>query len=411
MLSAPLRADLSATIVPAADHRRPGPGPPRFSLLTPVHDPNPVFLDRAIASVLRQSDGDWELCLFDDASTDPMVTELLEAHAAADPRIRLGRSDEGLGISGATNAALAMASGEFVLLLDHDDELTDDAVAAIATALDQYPEADAVYTDEATIDESNRWLGNFLKPAWSPEFFEANMYSCHLGAYRRALVEELGGLRSECDGSQDYDLLLRLGERTDRIIHVPGVRYFWRIHERSAAAGAKPYAYRAAEQALAAHFDRVNRPGEVTGMRLPGTYRRTPGVAEGVAVALAVGSGDTREAVMACLEGLPAGVTIACAAAGAQAAGRCRDAGVEPLELPAETKRAHLLELAARTTAAERVLLLPEPLAPCVRRVAGGALHGRRHPRRRRRGRPRALRRRPGRGGGDRARQRPAADL
>ncbi len=347
---------------------------PRLSFLTPVHDPNPVFLDRAITSVQRQTVADWELCLFDDASTDDEVRELLAAHAEADPRISLLRSETGLGIAGATNAALEMANGEFVLLLDHDDELDPDAVAAIQAALAEYPSADATYTDEATIDRSNRWLGNFLKPAWSPEFFESNMYSCHLGAYRRSLVEELGGLRSECDGSQDYDLLLRISERSDRIVHTPGVRYFWRFHERSASAGAKPYAYRAAERALTEHLERVGRPGKVEAMALPGAYHREPlERTASITAVVAVQVGDDAEALAGCLAELDrvgdAQLEIVCAASGPESGRLARDAGAalacafEVRQGPGDATRAELLDLAAAATRSELVLFVRGPFS------------------------------------------------
>jgi GT2 family glycosyltransferase/SAM-dependent methyltransferase len=345
-----------------------GAGPrTRFSFLVPVHDPKPVFLDRALRSVIRQTDPDWELCVVDDASADPRVLELLAAHAEADPRIRVERSDEPLGISGATNRALGMAGGEFVLPLDHDDEITSDALAVLAGALEQFPDADLLYTDEATIDEANRWQGNFLKPAWSPAFFESNMYSCHLAAIRRELVERLGGMRSEFDGSQDYDLILRLSEATDRIVHVPGVRYFWRYHPKSASAGAKPYAYEAAKRALEDHYERVGRPGAVTPMRVPGCYRREPAPAPGsVAALLAVHADLDSEAVAACVaEARRAGadeVVLACA--GPEVTLSCAEIGPEAraVEGPAGAPRSALLDLAARSSEADWLLLLAGPV-------------------------------------------------
>ncbi|MQA76392.1 MAG: glycosyltransferase, partial [Solirubrobacterales bacterium] len=349
----------------------------RFSILTPVHDPSPLYLDRAIASVLRQTAGDWELCLYDDASTDADVREVLAAHVEADPRVRLERGERSLNISGATNAALAMARGEFVCLLDHDDEIEPDAIATIASALDQHPEADMVYTDEATIDGDNSWRSNFLKPAWSPEFFESNMYTCHFGAYRREMVERLGGFRGQCDGSQDYDLVLRLGERSDRIVHAPGVKYYWRFHARSASAGAKPYAFEAAERALGEHFERAGRPGEAESTRLPGAYRRTPVEStDRVAVVLAVpAERQEAEAIATCLRaiaGAPAGpgVELICAAAGSGAADLCRGIAAEQsiealvVEGPPAASRAELFDLAAGAAEVEAFVLLAEPVVP-----------------------------------------------
>jgi GT2 family glycosyltransferase/SAM-dependent methyltransferase len=353
-----------ATVAPRSE--RAGPRP-RFSFLVPVHDPRPVFLDRALRSVIRQTDPDWELCVVDDASTDRRVRELLVAHAEEDPRIRVERSDKPLGISAATNRALKLADGEFVLLLDHDDEITSDALAVIAAALELFPDADLLYTDEATIDEANRWQGNFLKPAWSPAFFESNMYSCHLAAIRRELVERVGAMRSEFDGSQDYDLILRVSEASDRIVHVPGVRYFWRYHPKSASAGAKPYAYEAAARALEQHYERVGRPGAVTPMKVPGIYRREPAPAPGsVAALLAVDADFDSDAVGACVaEAKRAGadqVVLACR--GPEAASACAELGAEAqvVEGPAGAPHPALLDLAARSSDADWLLLLAGPV-------------------------------------------------
>jgi GT2 family glycosyltransferase len=349
---------------------------PRFSILTPVHDPNPLFLDRAIASVLRQSVADWELCIYDDGSAEPEVHALLDEHAR-DPRVRIARGERATGIAQATNGALALASGEFVCLLDHDDEIEPDALAAIALALAEFPGADLIYTDEAIVDDGNRPLGTLLKPGWSPEFFESNMYSCHFGALRRTLVEEVGGFRSECDGSQDYDLMLRLGERGAMVVHTPGVRYYWRRHPESASAGAKPYAYAAAERALREHFERVGRPGAVESMRLLGSYRRSPIESEDrIAIVLAVPADrrepDAVEASVRALNGARegAGVELVVAAGGPAAAElRPRLAADETLETtlvegPAEATRAELLDLAASKTDAEALVLCAEPVEP-----------------------------------------------
>jgi GT2 family glycosyltransferase/SAM-dependent methyltransferase len=357
--SAPSRA------LPRRETRGPSP-PARFSFLVPVHDPKPVFLDRALRSVIRQSDPGWELCVVDDASADPQVRELLAAHAESDPRIRLERSEEPLGISGATNRALAMAGGEFVLLLDHDDEIAPDAIAVIAQALERFADADFVYTDEATVDEANRWRGNFLKPAWSPAFFESNMYSCHLAAVRRELVERVGGMRGEFDGSQDYDLILRIGELSDRIVHVPGVRYFWRHHAKSASAGAKPYAYDAAKRALEQHFERIGRPAEVTPMKLPGCYRRDPAPAPGrVAAVLAVTPELDAGSIATCVaEARAAGADeLIVAAAGPEALPLCAEVEATAVEGPSGASPAQLLDLGAQASDADWLLLLSEPVA------------------------------------------------
>lgn len=238
---------------------------PRFSILTPVYETPPAVLAKTLRSVRRQGFGDWELCLLDDASRDPRVGEVLAAAAAKDPRVRVERRAENGGIVAASNDALAMARGEFVALLDHDDELHPDALALAAAALDAAPEADYLYTDEDKIDLRGRHFAPFFKPDWSPERLRCQMYTCHLSVLRRSLVEEVGGFDERFQGAQDWDLVLRVTERARRVVHVPRVLYHWRVLETSAAsaAEAKPWAFEAGARAVQAHCERIGLPAEV----------------------------------------------------------------------------------------------------------------------------------------------------
>ncbi|HEX5610214.1 MAG TPA: glycosyltransferase [Solirubrobacterales bacterium] len=233
---------------------------PRFSVITPVYDtPADVFW-AMIGSVLAQTYGDWELCLVDDCSPSPHVAELLAQAEAADPRIRVARRAENGGIVAASNDALAMARGEFLAMLDHDDELHPDALAHVHEALVAEPEADYVYTDEDKIDRAGHHSGPFFKPDWSPERMRTQMYSCHLSVFRRSLVEEVGGFDAEFEGSQDWDMVLKVTERARAVVHVPRVLYHWRMLETSAAGGgeaAKPWAFEAGKRAIQAHCERT----------------------------------------------------------------------------------------------------------------------------------------------------------
>jgi GT2 family glycosyltransferase len=239
---------------------------PRFSIITPVYETPADVLRKMLLSVLGQSYGDWELCLADDASQDPQVREILDRAVARDPRIRVEHSERNEGIVGASNRALAMAQGEFVALLDHDDALHPDALAHVAEALDRNPEADYVYTDEDKVDRHGFHSGFFFKPDWSPERMRTQMYTCHFSVFRRSLVEEVGGFDPEFEGSQDWDLVLRVTERARAVVHVPRILYHWRTLETSAAGGgeaAKPYAFEAGKRAVQAHCDRIGLPAEV----------------------------------------------------------------------------------------------------------------------------------------------------
>lgn len=207
---------------------------PTFSVLMPVHDPELADFERAIGSVQSQLWPFVELCLVDDGSTRHEICVTLDG-LAKEPGVRFARHSRARGIAAATNAALALATGEFVIFLDHDDELTDDAISALAEALRREPSADFLYSDHDVIDEQGVRLQTAFKPDWSPELLLSYMYIGHVKVARRTLAEELGGFREGFPGAADYDFLLRLTERTERIVHVPRVLYHWRAAVRSMA--------------------------------------------------------------------------------------------------------------------------------------------------------------------------------
>ena len=186
---------------------------PRFSILTPVYETPPRVLRKMLRSVANQSYADWEHCLVDDGSAAPHVRQILDTAAAADPRFRVAYRGQNAGIVAASNDALAMAEGEFVVLLDHDDLLHPDALAEVAEAIDAAPDADYVYTDEDKVDERGFHSGPFFKPDWSPERMRTQMYTCHLSVLRRSLINEVGGFDARFEGSQDWDLVLKVTER------------------------------------------------------------------------------------------------------------------------------------------------------------------------------------------------------
>lgn len=268
---------VSPSPLPPGAPQPPIPSPsadgPLISVLTPVHDPPLQMLEEAIASVRIQTFTGWQLCLVDDGSTNPEVIEALQDHAASDSRIRLTRREQPGGISTATNAALEHASGRYIALLDHDDTLHPHALQHIVDQLSADPHLDMIYTDEAVVADGQR-VAAHLKPDWSPENICALMYTNHLGVYRRELAREIGGFRSDFDGCQDYDFVLRLTERTERIAHLPHVLYHWRAHPSSTAGGeAKPYAYLVQPRAIAAHLERTGIDAEVKFGAAPGLHR------------------------------------------------------------------------------------------------------------------------------------------
>jgi GT2 family glycosyltransferase len=250
------------------------PWQPLVSVVTPVFDTNRRWLRAAIESVRRQAYTRWELCLADDGSTAAGTLEELE-EAAADPRIRVIRQARNAGIAAATNAALEVASGEFVAFLDHDDELAPEALFEVVKHLNAHPETDLLYSDEDKLDEGGERCEPYFKPDWSPDQFLSFMYTCHLMVVRRSLVTEAGGLRSAFDGAQDYDLVLRLMRRTDRIRRVTGVLYHWRKTDVSTAqaGAAKPWAIDAGRRAIEAYLRDEPVGAEVVPLPHPGLFR------------------------------------------------------------------------------------------------------------------------------------------
>ncbi len=249
--------------------------PPLISILVPIYNSDPSVLGDTLQSVLDQVYPHWELCLADDCSPLASTREALQDWASRDDRIRVVLLEANQGISGATNAALALSTGEFVALLDHDDLLKPHALAEVALRLAAEPGLDLLYTDEDKMDELGNLVSPFFKPAWSPEHLTSRNYVTHLTVARRSLVASLGGLRSGFDGSQDHDLVLRLSELTDRVAHLPEPLYTWRLVPGSTAAvvDAKPYAFEASKKALAEALVRRGYTGTAVDGILPSTYR------------------------------------------------------------------------------------------------------------------------------------------
>jgi GT2 family glycosyltransferase len=231
---------------------------PPISIAVPVYKTPLALLARCIESVLDQTYPTWELCLADDGSHDAALAGLLQQYSKRDSRIRLIPLKQNLGISGATNAALTLCSGEYVAFLDHDDELAAFALSEVVQALNDHPDTELFYSDEDKIDEQGRRYDAFFKPDWSPDLFHSCNYICHFVVMKRSLVERLGGLDESYSGSQDYEYLLRASERTRKIRRIPKILYHWRAVAGSAAKAPeeKPEASADGERALAAYLER-----------------------------------------------------------------------------------------------------------------------------------------------------------
>jgi len=247
---------------------------PLISIVTPVHNTPASVLEACLASVRGQAYSGWQHCIVDDASTSEETRKVLE-RVVTDPRVNLVRLERNMNISAAQNAALKRAKGDFVAFLDHDDELAPEALAEVVRYLNTHRDVDVVYSIEDKLDERGRRCDPHFKPDWSPELLLSYMYPCHLMVIRRELLEEIGGFRVGLEGAQDYDLLLRLTERTENIGHIPRVLYHWRKSESSTAAGEtnKLWAVEAGARALEDHARRTGTGASVLPGPSPGMYR------------------------------------------------------------------------------------------------------------------------------------------
>ena len=284
---------------------------PRFSILTPLYNTSETFLREMIESVLAQTYENWELCLADGSDdvhsyVERIVREYMVRDNRSRPRIVYKRLAENKGISENTNACLAMAGGNYIGLLDHDDFLHPEALYLYAKEiLDRG--ADFLYSDEAKFCETiNDAYEPFYKPDFSPDYLRTVNYICHLTVFSRKLYEQVGGFRKEFDGSQDYDMVLRLTEKAQHIVHVPKVLYYWRAHAQSTAQDvhAKDYCIDAAKRALAEHLKRVGLKGTVEDSSVFGWYRMKYEIVGEPLVSIIIPNKDNIEMLKRCIDSI-----------------------------------------------------------------------------------------------------------
>lgn len=246
----------------------------RFSIVVPTYNTDLKLLDQTIQSVIAQTFRDWELCICDDASPKAETVTRLRYWADKEPRIKLLCATENAGIAGASNQAAQLATGDYMVLLDHDDLLTPDALSVMNQAILDTG-ADMLYSDEDKLNEHGLYIDPAYKPDYSPETLLSSNYICHLLVFKRQLFEQVGGFHAGFDGAQDYDLILRLVEQAQHIHHVPKILYHWRIIPGSTAEslGEKPYAWEAGKRALEAMVARRGYNATVHLGPLAGSYR------------------------------------------------------------------------------------------------------------------------------------------
>lgn len=226
---------------------------PKISIVVPIYNTPIDLFERMVSSVRNQWYSNWELLLVNDASPQSQIQSLLNLEVKKDERIKAFHLHENQGIAGATNVAINKASGEYIVFLDHDDELTKDCLYEIVKCIN-LESPDFIYSDEDKLTPEGNYTQPHFKPDWSPDTMMSTMYTCHVSCVKTEIARELGGLRSQFDGCQDWDFVLRVAERTDRISHIPKVLYHWRIIPASIASDitAKPYVL-AASKAVREH--------------------------------------------------------------------------------------------------------------------------------------------------------------
>ena len=282
---------------------------PSISVVMPVYNPPEKWLRRCIDSVIEQSYEAWTLCIADDCSPNPRIRSVLSEYAARDPRIKVVFREKNGHISRSSNSALELVTGDYVALLDHDDELSPVALSTMAKAIMDNPDAQVLYSDEDKIGEDGIRFDPYFKPDFNIDLFRGHNMVSHFGVYRTALLRELGGFREGYEGSQDYDLALRCVERLSpsQIVHVPHVLYHWRTIAGSTAAGPqeKSYAGVAAKKSLTAHFERVGIRGRFEELSsFPGNFAHTIEPGDVPLVSIIIPTRDRVDLLKQCVESI-----------------------------------------------------------------------------------------------------------
>jgi len=251
------------------------PQKPLISLVVPVYNPPLDILKETLDSVVNQTYANWECCVANGDTSNTAITGLIDDYVRKDTRFKVVHLEENLGIAGNTNAAVALASGSYVAFLDHDDLIAPFALFEVAIRLVFDPGIDIFYSDEDNVNLKGVRSGPFFKPCFSPDLLRSVNYMCHFLVVRKTLGDEVGWIRNGYEGAQDFDFILRVSERANKIERIPMMLYHWRSIKGSTAAdsNAKPYAGPSGIKALENHLQRLNTPGSVETVFMPTWYR------------------------------------------------------------------------------------------------------------------------------------------
>lgn len=280
---------------------------PKISVVVPAYETPEKFLCQMIDSLLEQTYENWELCIVDASPGNASMEYVLREYANRDSRIQWKKLEKNLGIAENTNAAFAMASGDFVGLLDHDDLLAPNALYEIAAALEKEPDIDVLYTDEDKVrGDSLEHFQPHLKPDFNLDLLRSNNYICHFFVAKRTLVKQVGGFLAAFDGAQDHDFIFRCVEQAEHIHHIPEILYHWRTHQSSTADNpdSKRYAFEAGRRAVEANLERCGLKGQVSHTKDYGFYRVTYPVQGRPFVSIIIPNKDAKEDLEKCVNSI-----------------------------------------------------------------------------------------------------------
>lgn len=280
--------------------------PVTISVLVPAYRTPEAFFRQMIESVLNQTYPYLELCIADGSGENISVEKVVKEYQAKDQRVRYQRLEKNEGIAGNTNAAIRMATGDYLALFDHDDLLAPNALFEVASTIEK-DKADVVYTDEdkVTSDLKEHFQPHF-KPDFNPDLLCSNNYICHLFVVKRSLALKLGGQDPAYDGAQDYDFIFRCTEEAEKIVHIAKILYHWRVHQASTADNptSKMYAFDAGKRAIEAHLQRIGAKAEVSHTKDLGFYRVKYQVQGNPKVSIVIPNKDEKETLKKCLESI-----------------------------------------------------------------------------------------------------------
>lgn len=273
---------------------------PKISILIPMYNTNEIFFKELIDSLKTQTYKNFEVCFADGSQVE---NKELEKYFSDDNRFKYKHLSENKGISENTNAALEMATGEFIALVDHDDTLPCFALYEVVKTINDNPDVEFIYSDEDILDAKHERKNPYFKPDFSPDTLRSSNYICHLSVLKKTLIDEIGKFRAEFDGAQDYDMILRATEKAKLIVHIPKILYHWRAHENSTSQNtdSKSYAFIAGKKAIEEQLKRLNIKGNVELLETPGTYKVNYQVINNPLVSIIIPNKDSIQDLNKCI--------------------------------------------------------------------------------------------------------------